>query len=224
MPILIERKRRIQLVLIFAIISSLVFTMTSVNASPECSYGLFDAWFSLDGKSWLNTTVTNISLECGQPFFVKAMMKPIQNNIWLSLYLFEPGTSSMNESSFNLINGPCEINNGCDLGEAMINETKEVIWELKVKDNPIWAGGSTPLSITCFFQKKIQGNWQTEDISFSIARIFLDENSWSGYEKESFKEESFLSMNLQLLILIPIGLVLIFVYVKMQDKRKRGFT
>lgn len=209
-----EKKRIIQPMLIIVILLGLFIPLTCVNATPECSYGFFDVWFSLDGESWLNTTVTNISLNCGEPFFIKASMRPTAEHIWLALYLFEPGTSSLNQSSFKRIDGPCEVNNGCDLGKARVNETKIVTWKLKVKDHPAWIGGFTPLSITAFFQKKINNSWQTEEISFSIARIFLNETSWSSTVQMSPEDESFSSMRYQLVVPAIIGLLFFFVFVK----------
>jgi hypothetical protein len=160
-----------------------------VQATPQCSYGFLDAWISTDGVSWMNTTVTNMSLECGQIFFIKAVMKSSQHNIWMALYLSEPGTDDYANQSFIVLKGPCDINEGYDVGQVEINETKVVTWKLQVKDTPSWVGGYTPLSITGFFQKQQQDSWITEDISFSIARIHLNDSMWKESMQVSFHSE-----------------------------------
>lgn len=148
------------------------------SAIPECCYGAFDVWMSLDGQTWLNTTVKNILLCCGQPFYVKAMMKPYIDDVWLALFLFEPGTIKAGGESFSVVEGPCELNQGCDLGQVSSGEIKNITWKLQVKKDPFWVEGFTPLSLTSFFQKNINGSWKTEDISFSIARIYIVDSLW----------------------------------------------
>ncbi len=75
-------------------------------------------------------------------------MSPSIDDIWLALYLFEPGTTSYNQESFTVIDGPCSLNDGVDLGKTYAFENKTVIWKMKVKDNPVWKNGITPLSLT----------------------------------------------------------------------------
>lgn len=156
----------------------IILSMNGVQSVPSCSYGSFEAWISLDGSSWMNTTLSNLTLQCGQPFYVKTMMKSWEDDVYLALYVFEPGASTRYEESFIVKNGPCELNDGIDLGKTKRNETRILIWELQVKDDPIWVDGYTPLSVTSFFQKKQNNGWLTEEISFSIANIQLLNEKW----------------------------------------------
>lgn len=174
-----KKKTRKLIVLYLILLLFFIHNPIFVQATPTCAFGSFDAWMSLDGKSFMNTTVDNISLSCGQPFFVKVQVKPNQDHIWIALYLFEPGTRSEEKTSFEVISGPCELNAVFDLGECNENEENTFIWKLKVKDDPCWVGGFTPLSINACFQKKDYSDWMTDDISFSIALIHLNEHVYS---------------------------------------------
>lgn len=217
-----EYKQKLFVFCVFIICSTMYFSDGTIAATPSCPYGTFDVWMSLDNESWMNTTVTNISLQCGQPFFVKAMMKPSQDYMWLALYLFEPGTSTVEQKSFTVVDGPCGINDGCDLGEVMADETKTVWWKLKVKDDPSWVGGFTPLSITGFFQKKVFGSWETEDISFSIARIYLNESTWIEPPQSHSSENRLTEFNADLSFwIIPVSFIFVTVIVGIWRKNKK---
>ena len=188
----------------------IIILFPNCTAIPECPYGTFDVWMSLDGEIWLNTTVNNISLSCGQPFYLKVMMKPSIDDIWLALFLFEPGTLKNGGESFEVVDGPCELNDGFDLGQVFADEIKYVTWKLQVKNDPLWIGGITPLSITGFFQKKINGSWETEEISFSIAYIFLDESSWID-DSESQIINDYCSIDNKIYsLIIPAGCFFLF--------------
>jgi hypothetical protein len=201
---------------------TLYFPAEAEQATPTCEYGEFDVWMSLNNESWMNTTVTNISLQCGQPFFVKAKMKPSQDHIWLAMYLFEPGTSTVEQQSFTVLDGPCGMNEGCDLGEVMSEENKTVWWKLKVKDDPSWVGGFTPLSITGFFQKKVYESWDTKDISFSIARIYLNESTWIEPSQSSDSKKNSTDFNAdQSFLIIPLSIIFVTVFVKFYKKNKK---
>lgn len=215
------KRHMIQYMSLFIFFNVMIVLFPHCSSIPECSYGVFDVWMSLDGKIWLNTTVNNISLSCRQPFYVKAMMKPNIDDIWLALFLFEPGTMKNGGESFTVIEGPCELNDGCDLGKASTEEIKYVTWKLQVNDNPKWIGGITPLSITAFFQKKINGSWDTKEMSFSIAQIFLDETCWTD-ECTSKVKNDFRSIDNKIYVLvIPTGFFLLFITGIFTKKRKR---
>ncbi len=199
--------RFIPLIIIFNMF--LVF-FPSITAIPECPYGVFDAWISIDGHNWFNSTVKNISLSCGQPFYVKTMMKSKLDDIWLALFLFEPGTVNYGGESFEVIEGPCSLNDGCDLGKVSADEIINTTWKLQVYSEPKWVGGTTPLSITGFFQKMVDGTWITEDISFSIAQIYIDNNDWSdGFHSMVKSEYGLFEKNIFYFIL-PIGCLFVF--------------
>ena len=208
---LLKFRLLIKLILLISIMSLNVFTQPiSIQAQPsQCTFGEIDAWISINGKNWLNTTISELSLSCGQSFFVKAKMSPSVDDIWLALYLFEPGTTSTNQESFAVIDGPCQLNDGVDLGKTYAFENKTVIWKMKVKDDPVWKNGITPLSLTGFFQKQKDDEWITEDISFSIAAIHILENETIS-DTSSLDSEPhnlrFISSNL---IILPIILLVL---------------
>ena len=204
----------IQSILLISIICLTVLTQpTMIQSQPlQCTFGEIDAWINIDGKNWLNTTVSELSLHCGQIFFVKTKITSSMDDIWLALYLFEPGTTNTNHESFIIINGPCQLNDGIDLGKTHALEDKIVVWKMKVKDDPSWKGGITPLSITGFFQKQTDDEWITEDISFSIAAINILENETNDDSVTLNSEQhqsSFLSSNLIIIPLITLCLIAI---------------
>lgn len=188
---------------------------------PECPYGVFDVWMSLDGQTWLNTTVNDISLFCGQPFYIKAMMKPTIDDIWLALFLFEPGTMKNGGESFKVLEGPCELNDGCDLGKVSADEIKYVTWKLQVNNDPLWIGGLTPLSITGFFQKKVNGSWVTKDISFSIGYIYINESCWSDDFESTVMNDCRSFDNTIYVLIIPAGFLFFFITGIFTKKRKK---
>lgn len=167
----------------FFIFFILPLSVDPIASIPTCSYGSFDAWISIDGLNWMNTTVKNLSLECGQPFYVKTLLRPTTEDSWLAVYLFEPGVKRSSDESFIVLEGPCQLNNYVDLGKIKANESIQMIWKMQVKNDPMWSGGTTPLSITGFFQKYQNGKWITEDITFSIANIHLQQTTWNEYSQ-----------------------------------------
>lgn len=179
----INRKKRLLLIIGFFIFFILPLTVNPIASMPTCAYGSFDAWLSIDGYNWMNTTVKNLSLECGQPFYVKTVLRSNTEDIWLAIYLFEPGVTTSADESFIVLEGPCQLNNYADLGKTKANESIQMIWKMQVKNDPIWSGGKTPLSISGFFQKYQNGKWITEDITFSIANIHLQQTSWNEYSQ-----------------------------------------
>lgn len=202
----------IKLILLISVISLNAFAQPIlIQAQPsQCTFGEIDAWISINAENWLNTTVSELSLSCGQSFFVKAKMSPSIDDIWLALYLFEPGTTSYNQESFTVIDGPCSLNDGVDLGRTYAFENKTVIWKMKVKDDPVWKSGITPLSLTGFFQKQKDDEWITEDISFSIAAIHILKNETititSSLDSEPHNKR-FISSNLIILPFILLALI-----------------
>lgn len=190
----------------------MIFSLAfSVSSTPSCSFGEFDAWISVDGTNWMNTTVKNLLLECGQPFLVKAQIRPTIDDIWVAVHLFEPGTGTKNDESFLVLDGPCKLNSYADLGRTQKNETIIIIWELQVKDHPSWVGGSTPLSITVFFQKQQQDTWLTEDITFSVANIHLQETIWNDTTSIDTSELDPIQSKSQEYKFLFIPVILIFV-------------
>lgn len=216
-------KRKIIAIFIF-LNCILLLLLPYVSGIPECEYGVFDVWMSLDGNHWMNTTLTNISCNRGQLFYIKAMMKSTKEDVWGALYLFEPGATSNEKQSFIVLEGPCNLNEGCDLGQLTVNESKTVCWTLKVRNQPEWIGGFTPVSISCFFQKKIKESWDTEEISFSIASIYLNETEWSSLIYSSMNEsttnESLILTNSIALILLSILVILIAIINVIRKRNK----
>lgn len=195
----------ISLILLLIFLCSVQFPVSNAQSVP-CEFGEMDAWISMDNETWLNTTLSNLSLKSGQIFFVKVHMQSYLNDTWLALYLFEPGTSMFSEETFTVLKGPCALNDGLDLGKTNAFEEKIVIWKLKVKENPVWMNGTTPLSINGFFQQQKQDQWETRDISFSIALIHILDNEANSTDLSMIKQDSekTSSSPVNLLIALPI--------------------
>jgi hypothetical protein len=209
----------ISLIMLLIFFCSIQFPLSNAQ-SVSCEFGEMDAWISRDNETWLNTTLSNLSLKSGQIFFVKVHMQSYLNDTWLALYLFEPGTTTFSEETFTVLKGPCVLNDGFDLGKTTAFEEKIVIWKLKVKENPVWMNGTTPLSITGFFQQQKQDQWETRDISFSIALIHILDNETNSTDLSMIKQdnEETSTFPVNLLIALPISCCLLLMYGVYQKK------
>lgn len=145
--------------------------------TPECDYGTFDAWYSKDGIEWQNTTVDHADLKRGEPFYIKATISTKIDSVWASILISETGEHSSEESSFEVIDGPCDIYKALDLGEIPKKNTSSTyVWKIRVKPDADWVGGNAPLNIDAQFDKKVNDEWYSDDISFTrlFRRGYLD--------------------------------------------------
>jgi len=73
----------------------------------------------------------------------------------VSIKLSETGEHSSKESSFEVIDGPCDIYETFDLSEIPEKNTSfTYTWKMRVKPDTDWAGGNAPLNIRAQFDKK----------------------------------------------------------------------
>ena len=170
-------------IIFFAVMVFIFFSsFTVAYETPECAYGTFDAWYSKDGIEWQNTTVDYADLKRGEPFYIEATVSTKIESIWVAMELSETGESSSKGSSFEAIDGPCDMYETFDLGEIYEKNTSfTYTWKLRVKPDTDWAGGNAPLNIFAQFDKNVNGEWHTEDISFTAVNVYILDELWEGY-------------------------------------------
>ena len=151
--------------------------------SPRCKYGIFDTWFSLNGSIWINTTVDNIVLKRGQPFYIKLEVFTILDDIWISIMFSEVGESNIENSTYELIDGPDAFYKPFDIGRILHKNTfLNYTWKFRVKRNTTWINGNAPLDIMVQFDRKIKDEWDYNPISYTVVNAFIDEKQWVDKE------------------------------------------
>ena len=169
--------------IIFLILSAIFLPI--VNAG-ECDYGVLDAWYSLDDVNWENATVHDAQLKRGEPFYVKATVRTKIEPTWLTLKIWETGESNAGESSFEIINGPCDIYEVMDIGEISERNTSiTYTWKMRVKTDTDWAGGNSPLNIRVQFDEKVNDEWYSDEIYFTIVNVNILDELWEGYTEDN---------------------------------------
>ena len=160
-----------------------VFSVISLAyETPECDYGMFDAWYSKDGVGWQNTTVDYAELKRGEPFYIKATVSTKIDSAWVSIRLWETGVGSAEKSSFEVIDGPSNTYQAFDLSEIPEKNTSfTYTWKIRVKPDTDWVGGNAPLNIRAQFDKKVNGEWHSDDISFTAVNVYILDELWEGY-------------------------------------------
>ena len=182
--------------------------------SPRCEYGVFDTWFSLDGNKWINTTVDHIILKRGQPFYIKLEISTLQDDIWISIMFSEVGEKTKKDSTFELIEGPMAFYRPFDLGKISYKNTfLNYTWGFRVKKNTTWVNGNAPLDIMVQFDKKINGEWDTNPISYTVVNAFIDEKQWidsnDNIDYYSKNEDTLDGFQI-ILIIISLFIILLF--------------
>jgi len=161
----------------FLLIVIPVFSLT-VTAG-ECKYGTMYAWYSKDSIHWKKATVHNARLKRGEPFYIKVNVTTKLDNIWACLKLWETGEKNAENSSFEVIKGPCslyEILNMHTIPKK--NTTCTYTWMIRVKADTYWAGGNAPLNVRVQFN---ENNYISDDIYFTIANIYIVDELWENY-------------------------------------------
>ena len=149
--------------------------------TPECDYGTFDAWYSEDGIEWQNTTVDHAELKRGEPFYIKATISTKTEPVWVAIELSETGEDSSEDSSFEVLDGLCDLYEMKDFGKISGNTSFTHTWKMRVKPDTNWAGGNAPLNIGVFFDKKVNDEWYSDDISFTAVNVYILDEMWDGY-------------------------------------------
>ncbi len=174
------------IVFIFVIIQALLISFLPATNAGECDYGTLYAWYSEDGSSWENATVHDAKLKRGEPFYIKTMISTKINSVWIAMKLSETGENSADESSFEVLDGPCDMYEMIDLGEIPEKNTSlTYTWKMRVKPDTNWAGGNAPLNIGVFFDKKVNDDWYSDDISFTAVNVYILDELWEGYTEDN---------------------------------------
>jgi len=169
-----------------AMVISVISDFSLAYEKPECDYGTFDAWYSKDGIEWQNTTVDHADLKLGEPFYIKATISTKIDSVWASILISETGEYSSEESSFEVIDGPCDIYKAFDLGEIPKKNTSfTYVWKIRVKPDADWVGGNAPLNIDAQFDKKVNDEWYSDDISFTAVNVYILDELWDGYTEDN---------------------------------------
>ena len=158
---------------------------SSAYETPECEYGMFDAWYSKDGVKWQNTTVDHEELKRGEFFYIKATISTKIEPVWVAIELSETGEDSSGDSSFEILDGVCNLYEMKDFGKISGNTSLTHTWKIRVKLDTNWAGGNAPLNIGVFFDKKVNGEWYSDDISFTAVNVYILDEVWEGYTEDN---------------------------------------
>ena len=193
---------------------SLFLSSFSVLAyeTPRCAYGTFDAWFSLDGVHWYNTTLEDIELTRGEPFFVKTVMRTSEPFVRVGMMFTEPGEYTSLDSTFEIINGPTSMFDPFIYG--VIEEpyhSFEHIWMFQVKNQTEWVQATAPLNVFVQFDHKEQDAWSSEEISFTVVYPFILDECYTGkqYGEQQNTVDSSKTLPVQGIIFVSISLVLL---------------
>lgn len=187
----------------------------SIQKTPSCSYGTFDAWFSKDGRTWYNTTIDDVILSRGEAFFVKTQVTALKEPVWIALLFFEPGVSSTSTATFELVEDAYEKKMMVDLGQFSLYESREDVWKFRVKPNASWVNATTPLNIGAFFDVKYNNTWLEEDITFTIANMYIEDTLWFKSVDDELRDNSHQIMQSHfpfIILLISVVLVTFFIY------------
>jgi sarcinarray family protein len=182
-----EDMRKFLMFLLFLALVTPVFSGFSLAyETPECDYGTFDAWYSKDGVEWQNTTVDHAELKCGEPFYIRATVSTKIDSAWISIDLWEVGIDSKKKSSFELLDGPCDLYKTLDLSKILEKNTSfTYTWKFRVKPDTDRVGGNAPLNIQAQFDKKVNDEWYSDDISFTAVNIYILDELWEGYTEDN---------------------------------------
>ncbi|RLF50446.1 MAG: hypothetical protein DRN24_06510 [Thermoplasmata archaeon] len=169
-------------------IAALSFLITFLLISPifslpitagECKYGTMYAWYSKDNVHWEKATVHNIRLKRGEPFYIKVNVTTKKDNIWACLKLWETGEKNAENSSFEVLEGPCNIYEILNMHTIPKKNTEYTyMWMMRVKADAYWAGGNAPLNVRVQFN---ENDDISDDIYFTIANIYIIDKLWENY-------------------------------------------
>lgn len=170
---------------LFLIILVLLLSETTARGEsagyepPSCEYGVFDAWFSNDGVTWRNTTIDYTVLKKGEPFYVKTVIVTKKDDLWVSVKFSETGETCAKDSSFEVVEGPSAMYEAFDLGKiSQGNSSFTYIWKFRVKPDTNWVNGNAPLNVMAQFDERVNNEWESEVISFTVANIFILDELW----------------------------------------------
>ena len=169
-----------------AMVISVFSDFSLAYETPECDYGTFDAWYSKDGVKWQNTTVDRAELKRGEPFYIKATISTKIDSARTALIISETGEDNAEDSSFEVIDGPCDIYEILNLEIISEKNTSlDYTWKIRVKPDTHWAGGTAPLNIFVQFDKKVNDEWYSDDISFTTVNVYILDELWEGYTEDN---------------------------------------
>jgi len=172
--IFLKTKKTFLLIPLFLLFFS---TLQNVSAG-ECEYGTINAGFSKDGATWQNATVNHINYSCGEPFFVKATIKPKIDLISIDIKIWETGESNKQDSTFELLEGPNCFFTYFDIYPVNKNDVFTYFWKFRVKPDTDWVNGNAPLNLHVQFDKNDNDN---KDITFTIVNMYIQDVMWEGY-------------------------------------------
>lgn len=161
---------------------SICLYSTSVSSYmvPQCGYGTFDAWFSTDGINWSNTTVDDIILLRGEPFFIKTSMCTIEPLVRVGLMFIEPGETDPGGSTYEI------IDNEISMFEPYLYGSIEKpfhtiyhIWSFKVKSDTRWVQATAPLNVYVQFDSLDSDFIDSDEISFTLVCPYISEEVYT---------------------------------------------
>lgn len=154
--------------------------MDDVYETPMCAYGGFDAWFSSDGSSWHQSTVEDIDLKKGEPFFIRTRMITSRPFVRVGLLFTEPGEYNANGSTFDIIEDDISMFEAYLYGIIEKPYSSfERIWRFQVKHDTTWVQASAALNVFVQFDWKDDANkWRSDEISFTIVYATISSETY----------------------------------------------
>jgi len=205
-----------------AVVISVFSDFSLAYETPECDYGTFDAWYSEDGIEWQNTTVDHAEIKRGEPFYIKATINTKIDSARTALIISETGEDSAEDSSFEVIDGPCDIYEILNLGIISEKNTSFTYnWKIRVKPDTDWAGGNAPLNIRVQFDKKVNDEWYSDDIAFTAVNVYILNEVWEGYTEDTDTSNDNNDTNDAPGFELLFGLITIAVFLTWKRKKNR---
>jgi sarcinarray family protein len=157
------------LALIILFLSILVVQVGSAFDLPLAS----GAVYFKDQKA----TVDNATLKIGEPFTIKAIVKSGKKPIHIGVKLSVSGFKSNERQPYDVVGGPCGLNQYYSKGNVASNETIILEWELKATD--AWVGGTAPLNfdITVANANDVSESYS---VGFTIVNAYISKEYYQG--------------------------------------------
>lgn len=152
-----------------------------VNDPVWNEYGIVKCWFSIDNKTWNESTVNYAEIKIGEPFFIKAIIKPLKELQIMTIRLSGLGLIP----DFEVIDGPSNFEDTYLIRDPEFNKIYEFVWKFRVKYNTTWVNANSPITMdSCFIM---------EDVfclpPFTVVNIFIIDEIWENYDKNIQNED-----------------------------------
>ncbi|MFH1100651.1 MAG: hypothetical protein V1726_01255 [Methanobacteriota archaeon] len=206
---------KLVLVICLFLVVCISFEVLCVDAHEPVSneFGRCQCWFSKDNITWEEATVSCVSLQRGEPFYVKACLEAKQDLRVMSLALSGVDSGS---SDFIQLRGPGVFSTFYHLWSPRKNDSLTLWWMMRVNPSTGWVNGSSPLNVDVGF---------TDDAGthmlppFTIVNVYIVDEMWQNTITENAAGfsvvDSWVVPGFSIVFMsVTVGVVLGFVLVK----------